>query len=399
MNKYPMVFASRHWAPQLSPKIVRMLRPIRKFRCIRNTKLNHIQVTGEHHLRETLRSGQRVMITPNHPSHADPFAIYEACDTAGTPCHIMAAWHVFAKNSSLMRRCLQWHGCFSIDREANDLTAFRQAVNLLNHRDEPLVIFPEGDIYHCNDRLTPFREGAAGIAIAAARRCDRPVAIVPTAIRYQCADDPTNAILEVLSKIEHRLLWRTKPHVPIVDRIRDIGSAVLGLKEQEFYGYSLKGEFPPRISRLTEFLLERLEAVHKIAPGSTVPTRVKQLRNTILSQMQDQDVTKEKKAKLAVQLDEVFLALQLFSYPGDYLDAKNVSIERIAETVDKLEEDVLQVSTASIRCRRNVQIHFGKPISVPNGKSRDLSTELTAKMEVAVSSLLDQQILASSFAA
>ena len=30
-----------------------------------------------------------------------------------------------------------------------------------------LVIFPEGEIYHCNERVTPFREGAAAIAVAA----------------------------------------------------------------------------------------------------------------------------------------------------------------------------------------------------------------------------------------
>ena len=185
----------------------------------------------------------------------------------------------------------------------------------------------------------------------------------------------------------------------MVDRIRAIGNAVLGLKEQEFYGYSLKGEFPGRITQLIEFLLQRLEAAHEITPSSTVPMRVKQLRNTILSQMQDRDIAQKRKAELAIQLDEAFLALQLFSYPGDYLDGKNVSIERIAETVDKLEEDVLQVPTASIRCRRNVQIHFGKPISVPTGKSRELSTALTAEMELAVNALLDQQRLTSSFAA
>lgn len=399
MNKYPMVFASRHWAPQLSPRLIRFLRPIRKLRCTHTTKLNYINVLGEHHLREALRSGQRVMITPNHPSHADPFAIYEACDMVGTPCHIMAAWHVFAKNSNLMRRCLQWHGCFSIDREANDITAFRQAVNVLNTRQEPLVIFPEGDIYHCNDRLTPFRDGAAGIAVASARRCSHPVVILPTAIRYVCADDPTEAILKVLDQIEHRLLWRTKSHAPIVDRIRDIGNAVLGLKEQEFYGHTVKGELPQRISRLTEFLLERLESEHDAAPGSTIPKRVKQLRNSILCQMQDASVSEETKGELGKQLDEVFLALQLFSYPGDYLDDKNVSIERIAETVDKMEEDVLQVSTASIRYRRNVNIHFGQPIPVPTGKSRDLSAQLTCQMEQAVSGLLDHSAVADSFAA
>lgn len=399
MNKYPMKFASRHWAPQLSPRIVRLLLPIRRLRCARMTKLDQITVTGDQHLRDALRAVQGILIAPNHPSHADPFAIYEACESIGTPCHIMAAWHVFAKNSLLMRKCLQWHGCCSIDREANDITAFRQAVNLLKSRDEPVVIFPEGDIYHCNDRLTPFRDGAAGIAIAAASRSSRPVVILPTAIRYTCADDPTEAILEVLDRIEHRLLWRRKPQKSIVDRIRDIGDAVLTLKEREFYGYSLKGELPQRINRLIDFLLERLELLHNLVPCSTVPKRIKQLRSTILSQLQDSNVSLAKSSELAEQLDEVFLALQLFSYPGDYLDGNAVSIERIAETIDKLEEDVLQVSTATVRSRRNVNVHFGRPILVPDGKSRKLSAELTANVEQMVREMLNGDAMSDSFAA
>jgi hypothetical protein len=145
------------------------------------------------------------MIAPNHPSHADPFAIYEACDQANTHCHIMAAWHVFAKNSAIMRKCLQWHGCFSIDRESSDLTAFRDAVAVLRNRPEPLVIFPEGDIYHCNDRVTPFREGAAAIAIAAARRSERKAVVIPTAIRYRYVEDPTPHIEQTLELLEQRI--------------------------------------------------------------------------------------------------------------------------------------------------------------------------------------------------
>jgi hypothetical protein len=91
---------------------------------------------------------------PNHPSHADPFTMYLAADQLKTACYIMATWHVFHGKPFWTQRILQWHGCFSVDREANDIGAFRQAVGLLENRPHPLVIFTEGEIYHCNDRMS-----------------------------------------------------------------------------------------------------------------------------------------------------------------------------------------------------------------------------------------------------
>ena len=42
--------------------------------------------------------------------------------------HFLTAWQVFQMSSSYERWVLQVHGCFSINREANDLQAFKQAV-------------------------------------------------------------------------------------------------------------------------------------------------------------------------------------------------------------------------------------------------------------------------------
>lgn len=389
MNKYPMVFAQQHWSPCLRPGLVRLLRPLRRRRYHRGEQLNSVQVSGLQPVQSALAAGQRLLIAPNHPSHSDPFAIYEACQNAGTACHIMAAWHVFWKNSAVMRQLLRWHGCFSIDREANDLAAFRDAVNVLCQRPEPLVIFPEGDIYHCNDRLTPFREGAFAIALAAAKRASQPVKIVPAAIRYRCATDPMPAIREIVSQAEQRLLWRPQREKPIVERIRNIGYAVISLKEQEYFGGCRQGLLSQRIAVLAEFILNRLEAEYSLSAVDNLPKRVKNLRHEILTRMQDPSLDRQRAERLQRHLDEVFLALQLFSYPGDYLDGSDVSLERIAETVDKMEEDVLQVRTASIRCRRDVHVHFGEPIPVPTTKSRELTHQLTLQVEEAVRCLLN----------
>jgi len=152
--------------------------------------------------------------------------------------------------------------CFSVDREANDIGAFRHAMEVLRMRIEPLVIFPEREIYHCNDRVMPFREGAAAIAAGAARKTELPVAIVPTAIRYRYLDDPTQSILQVLDDIERRILWRTQSHKPIVERLYAIAEAVITLKELEYLGSSRSGELTQRLRVLGEEILLQQESKH-----------------------------------------------------------------------------------------------------------------------------------------
>ena len=390
MNRYPSEFAPRSWAPKLRPKLVRLFSPIRRYKQSSEAGLVRVDVQGVDRLQAAMHSKSRLMIAPNHSSHADPFTIYAACDAANTTCHIMAAWHVFMKFSPLMQRCLQWHGCFSVDREANDIGAFRNAIEVLRTRPEPLVIFPEGEIYHCNDRVTLFREGAAAIAVGAARKTELPVAIVPTAIKYRYLDDPTQAILRVLDEIERRILWRTQAHKPIIERLYAIAEAVIGLKELEYLGSPRSGELSCRLRELGEEILQRHELRHGPRREDAHPVRVKELRRTILTKVNDCKTSDDERRKLSHDLEDLFVVTQLFSYPGDYLRVENPSIERIAETVDKLEEDVLQRQTATIRGRRAAVVQFGEPIEVSAVKSRTLVTEITSSVQSQVQNLLDE---------
>jgi 1-acyl-sn-glycerol-3-phosphate acyltransferase len=389
MNRYPSQFAPKSWGPNLRPWFVRLVAPIRRFKQSRAVGLARVEVRGTDHLHAGRKSQMRLLIAPNHSSHADPFTIYAACDAAKTTCHIMAAWHVFSQFSPVMQRILQWHGCFSVDREANDIGAFRNAIEVLRARSEPLVIFPEGEIYHLNDRVMPFREGAAAIAIGAARKSERPVAIVPTAIKYRYLDDPTQHILNVLDDIERRILWRSQAHKPIVERLYAIAEAVIGLKELEYLGSSRSGELSSRLRNLGEEILLKLESRHGACRDDSHPVRVKELRRTILTKANDRQTPAADQKRLSHDLEDLFVVTQLYSYPGDYLRTQKPSIERIAETVDKLEEDVLQRQTASIRGRREAIVEFGAPIAVPAGKSRTLVAELTATAQKHVQSLID----------
>ena len=165
---------------------------------------------------------------------------------------------------------------------------------------------------------------------------------------------------------------------------------MIGLKELEYLGSSRTGELSSRLRNLGEEILLKLESQHGPSREESHPVRVKELRRTILTKVNDSKTIQYDQKRLSHDLDDLFVVTQLFSYPGDYLRTQNPSIERIAETVDKLEEDVLQRHTASIRGRREAIVRFGAPIAVPATKSRTVVADLTATAQQHVQQLIDE---------
>ncbi len=392
MNRYTMLFAPQVWKPSVSPRLVKLLRPFRDRQRKRLIQISNVEVEGANIVQERLNNGEGVMIMPNHSSHADPYVIYSAADQVGTALHVMATWHVFHDKSWLARWILTKHGCFSVDREANDIGAFRLATSILQEKQEPLVIFPEGEIYHCNGRVTPFREGAAAIAVAAARKSKRPITCIPCAIRYNYVEDPTPSLLGTMSALESSIFWRPKTTEPLEKRIYDFAEVLLMVKELEYLKTTQSGRLPDRIASLREHILTNVEQRNDIE-GSTksIPERVKAARKTIM----EKELTGESDMKQATQLnhdmEDLFLVVQSFSYPGDYVD-DHPTIDRMAETIDKFEEDVLQKTTAEIKAERRVKVSFGEPIEVSSDrKVKAQTTTITTAIEQRVQQMLDQR--------
>jgi 1-acyl-sn-glycerol-3-phosphate acyltransferase len=142
----PVQKPPRWWSPKLSPAWVRFWRPVRRWTQRHEQHLRAIEVRGLEHLQRADAQGQGVLITPNHVHYADVFVLAEAADRLGRPYYFMSAWQVLGMASPLRRWILRQHGCFSVDRDGTDLRAFRQAVEILETRSYPLVIFPEGEM-------------------------------------------------------------------------------------------------------------------------------------------------------------------------------------------------------------------------------------------------------------
>ena len=86
----------------------------------------------------------------------------------------------------------------------------------------------------------------------------------------------------------------------------------------------------------------------------------------------------------------MFLATPLYSYPGNYMES-NPTVEPMAETLDKLEEDALAASYPTVHAEREVLVRFDQPIELPIGKEKRMApAELTDQLEHRVQSMLDE---------
>lgn len=391
MNRQPFQTPPCWWSPKLSPRWIRLWRPLRRRLQLREQRLVEIEVCGQENIRRAAAADQGVLVTPNHPGHADCYAFYGAAEQVGFPFYCMIAWQVFQRGNRLRRLAVRHHGCFSVDREGTDVRAFRQAVEILQVSPHPLVVFPEGEVYHLGERVTPFREGPAAMALLAARKGTRPIVFVPCAIKYQYLEDPTPDLLKLMDQLERAVYWQPRPDLTLEDRIYRLAEALLALKELEFLGRTAAGTLPERIATLVNHILQGIDERYGIdSAASTVPERVKALRHQAIRRMENLADDDPRRRQCGRDLDDLFLVVQAFSYPGNYV-SQRPSIERVAETLDKFEEDILGVKTASIRGTRKATVTFDEPIPVPAGRDKKTGTpELTRLLEERVQALLDE---------
>jgi 1-acyl-sn-glycerol-3-phosphate acyltransferase len=370
------------WAPNLRPFFVRAIRPLRiLIRQRWQEGVRAVDVRGLEHLREAAGRDQGVVITANHAHHSDPFVMLRAGDALGRPFYYMVAWQSFQLLSPFSRWVIQRHGSFSVDREGNDLRAFRQAVEIVRGTRHPLVIFAEGEVYHDGERVTPFRQGAAAIALAALRRAPRPVVCVPAAIRYRYLDDPTPHLLPLVGAMERKLLGGPRRDRPLAERLAHLADSVLARDEREYLGRVETGPFARRAAALTETILHSLESRHGAPPdGTDIPDRVSRLRRAAIRQNAARD------------LEEINVAVRHYSYMDDYT-SDEPSVEHLAEIVDKFEEDILGVTTARPRGRRRATIRFGPALAAaPFQEKSDGARALTEALEQKVRGLLNELI-------
>jgi 1-acyl-sn-glycerol-3-phosphate acyltransferase len=382
------------WPPRPSRLWNAALAPLRHYYLRNFYKISAVTVQGQENL-ACINPGDGALVAPNHSHDSDPHVMMDVGHRMGRQFYFMAAWQVFLAHRGIDGWVMQRFGAFSVDREGCDRRALRQASELLTG-GQWLVIFPEGEIYHTNERLTPLREGVAFMAVTAQRDLEKAgggkrVWVVPTAIRYKYDQDITPWITEAAIQMQERLMIKRNPSQPLHERIVAIGDVLLTIKEKEQLGHPGEGgDLPSRLSRLINHLLTKHEMTYfgKTSDDDSVPLRVKVLRRAILEKLAAESAKPPIPPQHQSALDDLHLALQLYSYPGDYVTSKP-TIERMAETVEKFEEDLNGVAT--LRGARSATVTFGQPIDVAPftaSRPRAASMELTAQLEEHIKELM-----------
>lgn len=325
-----------------------------------------VEISGLESLRSALLERASVLLALNHCRPCDPLVVAVLGAEAGTALYTMASWHQFMGGrfkAWLLRRI----GAFSVYREGLDRTALRTAIELLAEAHRPLVIFPEGIITRTNDRLGALYDGPAFIAHSAAKRRakNEPGArtlLFPVALRYRFLGRLDESATPVLERIEARLTWKPRPDLPLIDRLRSAGNAILGLKELELVGEFRQGTIAERLARLVDDILEPLEVEWKVKKEEEdVPARVRALRTAILPELVEGGLSDAECDRRWDQLARLYLAQQLSLFPEGYLEG-NPSTERVLETVERLEEDLTDVAT--VHRPLAVTVSVGAPLAV-----------------------------------
>ena len=384
------------YPPELNPLVLGLARFYIPHNLRHRQRIEELDIAGLEHLAPLLERGDGVLLTPNHPDHSDCFVMFELGRRLRMPFYLHGRPPALRGQETLGP---------APDRRVPGRPRGGEPHRIQDGgRDpargrNPLVIFPEGEIYQTADRLTPIREGAVAVAVAAEKRlaaAGKTMWIVPVALKYRFLEDhdPLPALCSLMDRLEERLTWRVQDHRPLVDRIYHYAEAMLGLKEFEYLGAPQSGTLLERLANLRGRILDRVEDRRGVKRrDDPIPVRVKELRRACLDALARPETTPEEARSLRSDLHDLFAVMQLFSYPGDYV-RQSPTLERAAETLMKFEEDLLGVDMPTPRGPRRAVVRLGEPIDVrarmsSGGRPRQAASELTTELESRMQSLLD----------
>ena len=233
------------------------------------------------------------------------------------------------------------------------------------------MLFPEGTVSFHNDKLSPLQEGTSLIVQRAAKKrgaMGGEVVVHPVALKYQFAGNLKDTLPTALADLERELSWEPQTELSPMDRVRKIGTGLLGLREVEYFGEAQTGELFERLDRLINRILDPIEQEWE-RPGKDhgVYERVKALRTVMLKELLDADASTARREHCWKQLRDCTFALHLGSYPADYL-AEEPCAERLLETIERFEHDFKFVDR--FRPHR-VVMEIGDAIAVPAQRDRE----------------------------
>ncbi len=362
-----------------------------------------VDVRGASRFLDAKGPGDRVVFMPNHPTHADAPVLMEALRRLEVPAQIMAAYDVFLRGR-FDRFLLRRMGAFSVDRDAADPRPMKHAMAVLEAGRCGLTVFPEGNVYLENDHVGPFLEGAAFLALRAQQALGDDggrVLAVPVSIKATYVGDARPEVVARLARVAEAIAQDppgADEHPR--DTLSRLGLEAMrrnlkhrGIDGPDAADHGPASGLPGLIRGAATGVLDRLEkklGIETKTPDDLIE-RVRQCRR-VIHEVRTSDDRAADHAAAATWADEAMLAFRLASYRGDYV-ANKPTLDRVAETAEKLEEDVFGDMPAPLGDRLAV-VSFGEPIDLRerlagSRKLRPVVRAVTGEVEAAVQSGLD----------
>ncbi|MDF1740700.1 MAG: lysophospholipid acyltransferase family protein [Verrucomicrobiales bacterium] len=367
----------------------------------KNHLIKDIQIEGDtRRVRDLKKTGHRILFVMNHPSHSDPQIVTELHRRMRMPSSFMAAYDVFLR-SKRAAWCMQRLGHFSIDREGNDRKAMATAINILKEGKFALNIFPEGNVYLTNDRVTPFLDGTAFIALKAQKALENErVTVVPLSLKFTHLTTPRATLRSRMRTLGDDSGFTFDPDPDPVEAIMGLGTHLLAAHLRT-HGYG--NEISPtdrnvhrELDLLAHTIMADIEKELNLPPSVSdeLISRIRKARSTIHSLRIKEDSDIESNTDLLRSTaQKTILALRIHGYLDPYLTA-NPTIDRFDETVEKLSEDFYSKAMPRTGPRRLIaKVHppldVSQYLSAADGKLKDAVSTLTRDMENRVQSGID----------
>jgi hypothetical protein len=263
-----------------------------------------------------------------------------------------------------------------------------------------LNIFPEGNVYLTNDRVAPFLDGAAFIALKAQAALDGvPVKIVPISLKYTHLTTPREAVTTRMLDLGERTEYAF-PAGSTSDPI----SAVMGIGRHILARYlrahghgdemacgdaSVFEVLTGFAEKLVHGLEQELEVSALAEAG--LSDRIVKIRSRLHQLRTDRSAAPD--PSLDGLAEQAILALRIHGYLTPYLTDRP-TIDRYDETVERIAEDFHSKAMPRTGPRR-VMVRVHQPLNVADfltsvgGNMREAIPSLSAQMKRTVQEGID----------
>jgi hypothetical protein len=321
--------------------------------------------------------GQRALITPNHPSLAEPVVVFQALAQAGFSALFLTGWEAMTSYGGLSAAVLQRVGAYSVLRGRRD-RASMQATQQLLLDGKQVVVFAEGETYGLNDTLLPFQQGVAQLGFWALEEMgkqgiDGPLYLAPLAVKYVYTRPMEREIEASLRRLEARLRLPEGPGGPYA-RLSEVAAAVLAALEREF------GVNPPadatldqRIAPVRDLMIRRVATLLRVElpANASFPAQVRALFNAYHDFLSGEGAAPQSEYERALHAQDVDAARALYPIWArlkNFLAVRNGYIqqlpsqERFLDILGRLEIEV--IGRSRIRGPRRALIGVGEPLDL-----------------------------------